>query len=769
MTRLSAFPHAALDALGEALPGVFYELVWREDLPAPEAVLRASWYRGNAGTGVFVPERVGGRVAGILGERPEDILGDPGWWYRRLHPEDLPHAVENLGRLWRRGRLVQRYRIVRPDGRVVPVQDTMRLWRGPGGEPRIAGMWVDITDHELDRELLSRAFEISPHAMIVTTLREGRLLAANETFELLSGRARMDCIGRTLAELGLWEDARVVRRMVGLLVRHGCVRGARLILRRADGERRHCEVHASRLEIMGEPCVLIEAADVTERVTRERLLAEHEARWRALLENLPDGVLVHDAERVLYANPGAEEMFGGILVGAPVERLVLPEDMETARMHLFAARSGLRKTTRLRMLRMDGTPFPAEVRTASLKEEGTAHFLCVVRDRSAQEAMEARMREMQHMRAVATLAGGVAHDFNNVLAAINGNLYLLRRALADDPALLAKLQRIEDASERAAAMIAQLLSFARRREGEAEVLDLRVFLKETAKLVRAAVPEAVAFSLYDASEGGPVTVRVDAGQLQQIVLNLVKNAQDAVQGRPEPRIRLMLCTEPPPDAGAGESWACICCEDNGPGIPEALLDRVFDPFFTTKPEGQGTGLGLAVVRQVAEAHGGRCGIENRPEGGVRVYVWFPVVRPKERVRPDGPDVAPPGRGETVLLVDDNAPLRTALAEALLHLGYRVAEAGSVEEAIARFEALEGRVDALVSDIVMPGGDGCTLVRALKARRPGLAVILQTGYGEAERMGCDCAEEGATLLQKPVRVDVLARVLAEKLEQARRAA
>ncbi len=762
--RLSAFPRASLDALGEALPGVFYELAWRENVPIPAPVLETSWYSERMGKGVFVPVRIGGRVRALLGEDPESILDDPEWWYRRLHPEDRVQAVEQLGRLWRRGRLVQRYRLVRPDGQVVHVQDTMRLWRDAAGKPRITGLWVDVSDQELDRELLVRAFELSPHAIVVITLRDGRLLAANGAFEALSGYLRTQVIGKTLGEIGLWEDARIARRMLGLLVRHGHVRGAHLVVRRKDGERRECEVHASRLEIMGEPCALVEVADITERLAHERQLAEHEARWRTLLENLPDGVLVHDGKKVRYANPNAEEIFRAPLAGKPLDALVMAEDKALAEAHLAAVHRGERKTTEMRMRRANGEVFPAEVRTALTSEGGRTRFLCVVRDISERKAMEARMREMERMRAVATLASGLAHDFNNVLTAITGNLYLLRRALAHDPDLLVKIARVEDAAERASGMIAQLLSFARGREAEAQVMDLRALLKETAKLARAAIPEAIAFSFCDETQGAHVHVRADPGQLQQVVLNLIKNAHDAVRASKAPAIRLVLdCAPPPGEQGA---WAHLRCEDNGPGIPEHLHERVFEPFFTTKPEGEGTGLGLAIVRQVVQAHGGHCKLENRPEGGLAVHLWLPLAQKPAREPASTQEAVPLGHGETVLLVDDNEPLRTALAEALAMLGYRVVEAASAEEALTRFEELQGRVDALISDIVMPGEDGCTLARRLRARQPGLVVILQTGHGERERGAlCDCAEEEATLLAKPVHVEELARVLAARLERA----
>ncbi len=765
MTRLSAFPHAALDALGEVMPGVFYELVWREDLPAPEAVLRASWYRGDAGTGVFVPERVGGRVAGLLGERPEDILGDPGWWYRRLHPEDLPHAVERLGRFWRTGRLVQQYRIVRPDGRVLHVLDVMRLWRGPGGERRVVGLWMDVTDQATDRALLARAFQLSPNAIAILLVDDGRVLAVNQAFERLLGYRHHEVVGRTPEDLGIWVQRAPVQRMLALLLRHRKVRNARLALRAKDGWQHLCDVHGSVVEIMGEPCALIEAADVTEAERRRRQLAEHEARWHALVDRLPDGVLVSDDGRISYANPRAEEMFGRALVGATLEDLVVAEDLGRAQAHVEAVRRGGNRRTPLVMRRADGTTFPAEVRSAPADAGGGTRLLCVVRDRSTQEAMEERMREMQRMQAVATLAGGVAHDFNNILAVITGNLYLLRRELGDRPDVVRKLVRIEEAAARASEMIAQLLSFARERKAELSRLELRTFLKELYKLARAATPESITFEFHYPPGDDGVVVRADATQLQQAVLNLVKNAQDAVQGTPAPHIRLALDTQPPPGVSEG-GWAHIVCEDNGPGIPEDLLARAFDPFFTTKGEGKGTGLGLAVVRSVAEMHGGTCRLENRPEGGTRAHLWLPLVDGAARAHPADEPAAPQGRGETVLLVDDDEILRKTLAEALGMLGYRVLAAASGEEALGLFRQARGRVDALVSDVVMPGMDGFTLARTLRAENPALAVVLQSGYDDRQRRAAAPADADLRVMDKPVPVGALARALHEELERVR---
>ena len=408
--------------------------------------------------------------------------------------------------------------------------------------------------------------------------------------------------------------------------------------------------------------------------------------------------------------------------------------------------------------RKDGSLYEEEA-TISPVRDGTGrvvNFVAVKRDVTEQVALQAQLRQSQKMEAVGQLAGGVAHDFNNLLQAALSTVDLLR-VLGDDPLRRAgAVAELESYVKRGAALTRQLLLFSRRSVTRREKLDLGDVVRATSSLLLRLVRENIRTTL--ALDPAPLPVRADRGQLEQVLVNLVVNASDAMPDGGELLIR---------SGSEGDDRVWFEVHDTGVGIPAELHARIFEPFFTTKEPEKGTGLGLSVVHGIVTAHGGRLSLTSEVGAGATIRVEFPRGGPEVGDGP-GPDrsarlgsAALEGRGERVLLVEDEEGARNGMEEMLTMLGYHVTAAPSAEAAEAI--AAEGMFDVLLTDLLLPGVGGGELARRMSARCQGLRVVVMSGYARDEVVRRGMSEAGAHFLQKPFSLDELARELRSVLE------
>lgn len=353
------------------------------------------------------------------------------------------------------------------------------------------------------------------------------------------------------------------------------------------------------------------------------------------------------------------------------------------------------------------------------------------------EAEERRLQEMLHetqkMEAIGRLAGGVAHDFNNILTGIIGFADLCQREAGPDSPLAARLQSIISFSQRGADLVKQLLIFSRKMALEFVDTDLNAFVREAVAFFRRIVGETVEIRLE--LGGGPFFVRCDRAQMTQMLMNLVLNARDAMQGRGVITIRTLRCegTDLPDEAGGGEC-VCLTVQDTGTGIARAELANIFEPFFTTKGPGKGTGLGLSIVYSVVTAHRGTVRVESAQGEGTTFRIYLPVV-PAPGVEEASPfydrlpegSVSALGRGETILLAEDERDLRDLLASFLRNSGFRVIEAADGEEALGIYRAQRTAISLVVSDMCMPNRGGVELFQAVRELDPAARFMLVTGY------------------------------------------
>ncbi len=537
------------------------------------------------------------------------------------------------------------------------------------------------------------------------------------------------------------------------------------------------------LGTMGLSALLL-AALVAER-ERSRLALEHsEARHRSVLDHVKEVVFQTDAGgRWLFLNPAWTELTGFTVeesLGSDPLSYVHPDEREAARSRYRALQERHTETVlwELRVRTRDGGYRWIETHArprvdADGQVSGTSGTLIDITDRKRAEAerlhLEEQLMQAQKMESIGQLAGGVAHDFNNILTAVIGCAELLSMRLAPDDERRRLVEEIRTAAERAASLTRQLLAFGRRQVIEPRVLDLNDTLRDLAEMLHRVLGEDIALRL----DLCPSVGRIDAdpSQLSQIILNLAINARDAMpQGG-----QLTLGTgcsgpevEDPACRRVGlERYATITITDTGVGMSPEVLAHIFEPFYTTKEPGKGSGLGLSTVYGIVRQSGGQIEVESRPGRGATFRIHLPVASGEASPRaPRAPVEAVGSRKERVLLVEDNDLVRGILVEALESHGHQVSTAASAEEALEQIEGQGLDFEVLVTDVVLAGIHGPALAERLRKLRPGRPVVFMTGYDFNFVSRDERVPEGVFLLQKPFPPAALAEKVHQALEGQR---
>ena len=626
----------------------------------------------------------------------------------------------------------------------------------------------------LSEERFAKAFRSSPDAIAISTLADGRYIDMNDGFVRLTGYQRDEVIGRTAGELKIWVDPAKRDQLVQRLREHGRVSNLEAEFRMKSGEVLFGLMSAEIIDLSGKPCMLTVARDITERRVAERKLEERTTSLNALIENSPLAIVVHDAEdRVQMCNPAFERLFlyrQEEIVNAQLDDLIKtvesPGEPEEITQRVLAGET-LHVTTRRR--RKNGTIVDVELYAVPLMAQGAPRAAYgLYQDITARVALESQLRQAQKMEAVGRLAGGVAHDFNNLLMVIKGHTELLRDRVDSADPRYRRVEEIEKAADRAASLTKQLLAYSRKQVIAPKVLDLNALVADTGKMLTTLIGEDVELKFLPGSALG--RVKADPGQIEQVLLNLAANARDAMPQGGKLTIETANVylgqeyTRQHADLRQGP-YVMLAVSDDGCGMDAETQSHIFEPFFTTKETGKGTGLGLATAFGIVKQSDGHIGVYSSPGQGTTFRVYLPRV--------DGV-VEEAGRGreeihfgslrgsETILLVEDEEPVRELVRECLEKNGYTVLEARDGPAAIALSEKHRGTVDVMITDVVMPGMSGRELAQCLGSRRPQMKVLYVSGYTENAVAEHGVMDRGAAFLQKPFRPTDLALKISELL-------
>jgi PAS domain S-box-containing protein len=721
--------------------------------------------------------------------------------------EMIGHTADELG-IWVNRqerdkilRLLRRHRLIRNletcyvtksgDVRVVLVSaEIIDL----DGEKCLLSTTSDITERKRAEEALraseerfSKAFHASPDSMSIATLDEGRYIDVNEAFLRLNKLTREEVIGHTAVELALWARPEDRARMVDELRRHGRVHEMEMEARTRDGEKRVLLLSGEVIEIGGELCALTTGNDITERkraeqerdelLAREQRAREEAERERvtlnAAIEQMGEGLMIFDpAGRVVRANEQALKIFGysleEITSGSP-ETLAAgrfsDEDGNTIPVSDLPIQVALREKRiierRLWYIRPDGRRVLLTHTASPFFSERNllAGAIALARDITEREREHERLQQADKLRALGQLASGVAHNFNNALAAILGYTQLsLQKAASAE--VEKNLQIIERSARDAARMVERIHNFSRGGSAREDFIPLPLIeiLRDAIDMTRPRWrDDAEALGIkyevtldWQAEES--LMVNGEPSELREVFINILLNALDAMPAGGEISLR----------ASRDQSRAVVKIADTGSGMTEEVKRRIFEPFFTTKGM-LGLGMGLSEGYRIVERHGGRIEVESQTGQGTVFTVSLPVIQSRAIEATVEEEFSPPAAAR-ILVIDDEVNVRSVLAEMLARQGHEVLEASSSEEGLRLVD--EQSFDVVFTDLAMPKVDGIATATRIKARHPAMKVVLMSGYGAdkiQELIGDSLIIDAA--ITKPFRLAALQKILSRVMRKA----
>ncbi len=675
-----------------------------------------------------------------------------------------------------------------PDGQPRTVVTNMVAFRNPQGKiAGLVGIGRDITRQQLAEKsmrLQSFALETAANAIVITDPK-GNIEWANPAFSRSSGYTLTESLGRNPRELvrsgrhgkefyqAMWET-----------ICAGNVWHGELTNRRKDGslyleEMTITPLHDGKNQITHFVAI---KQDITQRRRMEEELRQSAERTQFYMHRMPLAFIAFDSDFLVAEwNHAAEEIFGwsaAEAMGQHAYKLIVPpevqphvdyvwkEIIESGNMASHSINENITKPGNRITCEWRNTPW----RDAKGEICGSLSIVTDITEKLRAEKerqnLETQLRQSQKMEAVGQLSGGIAHDFNNILTVIQGNAALLQGLDLQPSEIRDCSNQIARAGERAASLTRQLLMFARKQQMQPVNLDLNETVVQMTKMLQRILGEDISLR----SEYSPALpqINADVGMMEQIILNLAVNARDAMPGGGQlsigTKVEKKSIVASPNTAGT-ESVVCLSVSDTGCGIAPEILPRIFEPFFTTKEVGKGTGLGLATVYGIVQQHHGKITVSSELGKGTTFNVYFPIVTTVDATKTEAPTrPALPWGDETILLVEDEFPLRTFVSDLLQRCGYTVLEAESGPTALKIWKEHQDRIQLLLTDIIMPENlNGIELGHRLLAEKPALKVIYTSGYtGNLEGRHTKLIE-GVNFIRKPFKPEAIATIIRKNLD------
>jgi two-component system, cell cycle sensor histidine kinase and response regulator CckA len=651
------------------------------------------------------------------------------------------------------------------------------LWNASKADARIYAAVTDVTDlpQRHERARYRRLFETSQDAIVLVDGETGTILDANERIEELLGYASAELAGKKLWDAPPFLPGGIGRRVFDSVRRGGTFREEETLVAKG-GSPVECELLCNAYQEGARRMLHCNLRDISERRRYVAALQESKERLRVILEGIKDyAIFLTDSEGKIESwNRGGEKLTGyseSEILGQSVATLFTPEDLAEGAPEdrlRTAVRDGRAEDERWHM-RKDGSRFFASgVLTPLWHPDGTLRgFVKVMRDITKWKHTDEAMREAQKLESIGVLAGGIAHDFNNLLTGIIGNASLAVEELARGGRARRLVEEVIAAGSRAADLTRQILAYAGKGSLALESFSISDAVREILELIQASIPPNVLLELR--LEENLPAVYADPSQIQQVAMNLVMNAAEAIEGYGVVRLgtgcRNLSVDELSVAEGLAHlkpgKYVYLRVQDTGKGMQEHVKARIFDPFFTTKFTGRG--LGLPAVAGIVRAHQGGIQVKTAPEAGSTFHIYLPVAdeQPQEQVPPEPPSLETGSR--TILLVDDERMVRQVSREALERRGFRVLTAYNGREAVDLFRQRASEISLIVLDMAMPVMSGEEAQPYLEQIRSEVPILVSSGYSEA--MASSRFRSGKMLhfIQKPYTAQQLAEKVLEILK------
>ncbi len=508
----------------------------------------------------------------------------------------------------------------------------------------------------------------------------------------------------------------------------------------------------------GKPMVFIVCEDITERKQAEEALKESEKKFRELFEESKDVVFISSPKgNYIDINRAGVELFGYSskeeLLKIDITRELYVYSEERERFQTDLEKYGFVKDYELPLKKKDGKKLNALITASAVRDEHGAiiAYRGIVRDVTNQRNLEGQLLQAQKMEAIGQLSGGIAHDFNNILTAIMGYASLMKSKTKQDAVLQSYVDQVLTASTRARNLTKNLLAFSRRQVMNPRPVNVNEVVTSLERMLIQLIREDIQLKLLVTDEN--LTIMADSGQIEQILINLVTNARDAM---PQGGSLTIETKQVDMDAEYGKKhlfakegrYACISVTDTGIGMDEKTKEKIFEPFFTTKEIGRGTGLGLSIVYGIIKQHNGNINVYSEPGLGTTFRIYFPMIesKPEEQRPQELPE--PKGGTETLLLAEDDADVRNLTRTILAEAGYTVLEAVDGEDAIKVFAEHQDAIRLVLLDVIMPKKNGKEVHNWIRKTRPGAKVLFMSGYSADIIFKKGVLEEGLNLITKP---------------------
>jgi len=664
-------------------------------------------------------------------------------------------------------------------GRRTMLLNARQIERAMGKERIILLAIEDITERRQLEELLvesefryRRIFETATDGIVLLEKREGHIVHANPAAETMLGYSAAEYVGKMLEDIGVPLNMSDFPTIMESLNKRGILNYKNVPVKTKSGQNIYADIYMVDRASLAQ-CNI---RDITNHKKAEQGLKESEERYRIIFEGASEGILVADMEtrRFRYCNPAICGMLGYSeeeLIGLCVTDIHPKESLDHVLAEFEAqARGDKVLAPSLPCLRKDGSVVFADVQTTAAVIDGRECNVGFFTDVTKRRQIEAQLRQTQKMEAIGTLAGGVAHDFNNILTTIIGYADLMLMDIDTDKPLTEEIEEIKIAGERAAALTRQLLAFSRKQIVEPKIMDLNKLLTGIEKMLVRLIGEDIEILMIQ--EPALWKVEIDPGQMEQVIMNLAVNAKDAMPSGGKLTIETVnmdLNDNYFDEHGIVEkqpgSYVVLTVSDTGIGMDKGVQEHIFDPFYTTKEKGKGTGLGLSTIYGIVKQNNGFIWVYSEPGQGSTFKIYLPKVKRDVKEEEKGQTTVENLSGsETVLIVEDDTSIRKLAQKSLQPHGYRVLVAENGEDALKISKEHEGTIDLIITDVVMPKMGGKETADRLQALHPQMKVIYMSGYTDNAIVRHGVLASGLNFLEKPFSPRALARKVREVLDK-----